>query len=136
MIWLLHSYFYLPHPGPRPPPYRARTYWSPERGGSRPRSTVRTWIVSCFSCDGPRRTVSRAIGSDAGSSSTAESRSSTLRTGVSPTADVRARAAEQHQIDEWGEVEAGHDLDAADLAVRVSAASVFMRLLKQLPPVP
>ena len=25
--------------------------------------------------------------------------------------------AEQHQIDEWGEVEAGHDLDKADLQV-------------------
>ena len=40
-----------------------------------------------------------------------------------------ARVAEQHQIDEWGEVEAGHDLDAADLAVRVSAASAFFRML-------
>ena len=40
-----------------------------------------------------------------------------------------ARVAEQHQIDEWGEVEAGHDLDAADLAVRVGASSAFLRLL-------
>ena len=40
-----------------------------------------------------------------------------------------ARTAEQHQIDEWGLVEAGHDLDAADLAVRMSAASAFMRML-------
>lgn len=30
---------------------------------------------------------------------------------------VAARVAEQHQIDEWGEVEAGHDLDKADLQV-------------------
>ena len=36
-----------------------------------------------------------------------------------------ARVAEQHQIDEWGEVEAGHDLDEADLALRLSAASAF-----------
>ena len=42
-----------------------------------------------------------------------------------------ARVAEQHQIDEWGEVEAGHDLDAADLAVRISAASTFMRMLRR-----
>ncbi len=39
-----------------------------------------------------------------------------------------ARLAEQHQIDEWGEVEAGHDLDEADLAVRVTSASAFLRL--------
>ena len=40
-----------------------------------------------------------------------------------------ARVAEQHQIDEWGEVEAGHDLDAADIAVRLGSASAFLRLL-------
>jgi ATP synthase F1 complex assembly factor 2 len=40
-----------------------------------------------------------------------------------------ARVAEQHQIDEWGEVEAGHDLDRADIAVRLGAASAFLRLL-------
>lgn len=40
-----------------------------------------------------------------------------------------ARVAEQHQIDEWGEVEAGHDLDAADVAVRIGASSTFMRML-------
>jgi ATP synthase F1 complex assembly factor 2 len=45
------------------------------------------------------------------------------------TACTAARVAEQHQIDEWGEVEAGHDLDAADLAVRIGASSAFMRLL-------
>ena len=42
-----------------------------------------------------------------------------------------ARVGEQHQIDEWGEVEAGHDIDAADLALRVSAASTFLRLLRR-----
>ena len=42
---------------------------------------------------------------------------------------VAARVAEQHQIDEWGLVEAGHDLDAADLRVRMGAASAFLRLL-------
>ena len=30
--------------------------------------------------------------------------------------------AEQHQIEEWGEVEAGHDLDAAD---RAACAAVY-----------
>ena len=40
-----------------------------------------------------------------------------------------ARVAEQHQIDEWGLVEAGHDLDAADLAVRVGASSAFLRMI-------
>ena len=40
-----------------------------------------------------------------------------------------ARVGEQHQIDEWGEVEAGHDLDAADLAVRIGSGSAFLRML-------
>lgn len=40
-----------------------------------------------------------------------------------------ARVAEQHQIEEWGMVEAGHDLDAADLAVRIGASSAFLRML-------
>ena len=40
-----------------------------------------------------------------------------------------ARVAEQYQIDEWGEVEMGHDLDAADCAVRLSSSSAFLQLL-------
>ena len=40
-----------------------------------------------------------------------------------------ARLAEIHQADLWGEVEAGHDLDAADVAVRISSAATFLRLL-------
>ena len=40
-----------------------------------------------------------------------------------------SRVAEQHQIDEWGEVEMGHDLDAADCAVRLSSSSTFLHLL-------
>lgn len=47
----------------------------------------------------------------------------------SSTAVAAARVAEQHQVDEWGEVEAGHDLDAADVAVRMGSASAFLRLL-------
>lgn len=42
---------------------------------------------------------------------------------------IASRVAEQHQIDEWGEVEMGHDLDAADCAVRLSSSSTFLKLL-------
>ena len=41
-----------------------------------------------------------------------------------------ARLEEDHQIAEWGLVEGGHDIDLSDIKVRVSAPSVFMRLLK------
>lgn len=40
-----------------------------------------------------------------------------------------ARVGEIHQIEEWGEVEAGHDLDAADLACRMGSSSAFLRML-------
>ena len=40
-----------------------------------------------------------------------------------------ARLAEQHQIDTWGAVEAGHDLDEANLVVSMAATSAFMRML-------
>jgi hypothetical protein len=33
------------------------------------------------------------------------------------------------QIEEWGLVEGGHDIDIADVRCRVAAASVFLRLL-------
>lgn len=42
-----------------------------------------------------------------------------------------ARLEETFQTDKWGIVEGGHDLDKADLAVKVSAASFFWRLLPQ-----
>ena len=45
-------------------------------------------------------------------------------------ASIAARVAEQHQIDEWGEVEAGHDLDAAHVALSLSAGAGFCRLLR------
>lgn len=44
-------------------------------------------------------------------------------------AAAAARVGEIHQIEEWGEVEAGHDLDAADLAVRLGSSSAFLRML-------
>lgn len=42
-----------------------------------------------------------------------------------------ARAEEDHQIEHWGLVEGGHDIDIADLRVRVAAPSLFVRLLKR-----
>lgn len=38
------------------------------------------------------------------------------------------RLEEDFQIEEWGLVEGGHDIDVADLRCRVAAASVFLRL--------
>ncbi|CAM6102752.1 unnamed protein product [Calypogeia fissa] len=39
------------------------------------------------------------------------------------------RVEENHQVDDWGYVEGGHDIDEADIRVRIAAASVFLRLL-------
>lgn len=39
------------------------------------------------------------------------------------------RLEEDHQVEEWGFVEGGHDIDIADLRVRIAAPSVFLRLL-------
>jgi len=41
-----------------------------------------------------------------------------------------ARLEEIFQAEEWGEVEAGHDLDMADIGSRVSAPIVLIKLLK------
>lgn len=40
-----------------------------------------------------------------------------------------ARLEEDQQLQEWGMVEAAHDLDAADVRSRIAAPSVFVRLL-------
>ena len=40
-----------------------------------------------------------------------------------------ANLEEQINIEGWGMVEGGHDIDAADLRVRIAAPSVFARLL-------
>jgi ATP synthase F1 complex assembly factor 2 len=40
-----------------------------------------------------------------------------------------ARLEEDVQVEEWGAVEAGHDLDEADIGTRIAAPSVFLRLL-------
>jgi ATP synthase F1 complex assembly factor 2 len=41
-----------------------------------------------------------------------------------------ARLEEDHQAEEWGEVEAAHDLDACDARARVGAAAALLRLLR------
>jgi ATP synthase mitochondrial F1 complex assembly factor 2 len=41
-----------------------------------------------------------------------------------------ARVEEDHQIAEWGLVEGGHDLDLADMKVRVAAPCVFLGLIR------
>ena len=41
-----------------------------------------------------------------------------------------ARLEEAFQSEEWGEVEAGHDLDKADIGSRVAAPIVMMGLLR------
>jgi ATP synthase mitochondrial F1 complex assembly factor 2 len=41
-----------------------------------------------------------------------------------------ARLEEDFQIDSWGLVEGGHDIDIADAKVRIAAPSVFVRLLE------
>lgn len=35
------------------------------------------------------------------------------------------------QVEEWGLVEGGHDLDVADLRAKVYAGSVFLRLVDE-----
>lgn len=41
-----------------------------------------------------------------------------------------ARLEESFQMDEWGLVEGGHDIDIADMKVRVAGPTVFLRLLQ------
>ncbi len=41
-----------------------------------------------------------------------------------------ARVEEDCQIEEWGSVEAGHDLDQADYTTRIASAAVFLKLLQ------
>lgn len=40
-----------------------------------------------------------------------------------------SRIEENHQIEEWGLVEGGHDIDIAETHVRVAAPLVFLDLL-------
>lgn len=42
-----------------------------------------------------------------------------------------ARVEEDFQLEDWGMVEAGHDLDIADTKSRIGAPAVFARLLAQ-----
>ncbi len=41
-----------------------------------------------------------------------------------------ARLEEDVQMEEWGAVEAGHDLDIADVSTRIAAPALFLRLLR------
>lgn len=41
-----------------------------------------------------------------------------------------ARLEETFQMDEWGLVEGGHDIDIADMQVRIAGPTVFLRLLQ------
>lgn len=49
---------------------------------------------------------------------------------VSPSQALRAsRVEEDFQMEDWGLVEGGHDIDISDLKVRIAAPSIFLRLL-------
>lgn len=41
-----------------------------------------------------------------------------------------ARVEEEFQIDRWGLVEGGHDVDQANAKVQLAAPSLFLRLLR------
>ncbi len=41
-----------------------------------------------------------------------------------------ARLEEEYQLEDWGMVEAGHDLDIADMGARVAAPALLLRLLR------
>ena len=45
-------------------------------------------------------------------------------------APILLRVEENFQTEEWGVVEGGHDIDAADLAARCAAPAVFLGLLR------
>ena len=42
-----------------------------------------------------------------------------------------ARLEEDIQIQEWGLVEGGHDIDIADIRVRVAAPALFLEYLRR-----
>lgn len=43
---------------------------------------------------------------------------------------LMSRIEEDFQIEEWGEVEGGHDIEVSNLHMRLTAASIFHKLLK------
>eukprot|EP01102_Stenamoeba_stenopodia_P012608 TRINITY_DN4002_c0_g1_i1.p1 TRINITY_DN4002_c0_g1~~TRINITY_DN4002_c0_g1_i1.p1 ORF type:complete len:366 (+),score=83.17 TRINITY_DN4002_c0_g1_i1:42-1100(+) len=49
---------------------------------------------------------------------------------TSKEAVLASRAEEDHQITQWGEVMAGHDLDKVGATINISSASTFIKLLK------
>ena len=54
-----------------------------------------------------------------------------LQGGINAREAVKiSRLEDDLQLQDWGYVEGGHDIDESDNKVRILAASVFMRLLK------
>lgn len=43
---------------------------------------------------------------------------------------MASRLEEETQIEEWGRVEGGHDIDTSTIYMKLIAASVFLKLLK------
>ena len=41
-----------------------------------------------------------------------------------------SRVEEDYQLKDWGMVEAGHDLDIADINSRIAGPAIFLRLLE------
>jgi ATP synthase F1 complex assembly factor 2 len=50
------------------------------------------------------------------------------RLGIEEAIEI-IRLEEDHQVEDWGYVEGGHDIDEADIRVKISSCSVFLRLL-------
>ena len=46
------------------------------------------------------------------------------------SAIAAARLEETYQMDEWGLVEGGHDIDIADMQVRIAGPTVLLKLLQ------
>lgn len=56
---------------------------------------------------------------------------SSLQGGINAREAIKiSRLEDDLQLQDWGYVEGGHDIDESDNKVRILAASVFMRLLK------
>ena len=48
-----------------------------------------------------------------------------------PDALAASRVEEETQIEEWGYVEGGHDIDHSTIHMKLLAASVFLKLLQK-----
>eukprot|EP00245_Coleochaete_scutata_P012158 TRINITY_DN4680_c0_g1_i1.p2 TRINITY_DN4680_c0_g1~~TRINITY_DN4680_c0_g1_i1.p2 ORF type:complete len:103 (+),score=21.81 TRINITY_DN4680_c0_g1_i1:48-311(+) len=71
-----------------------------------------------------------AVDSLAGSARSLIAAFAVARARITPSQAVTlVRLEEDFQAEEWGFVEGGHDIDIADMRVRMSAPSVFLRLV-------